>query len=237
MQIAHPSFSRGLLLRGAALPHSNYKHVSKTLTLTTNPNVQVAHPSFFVGLLLRGAALPHSNYKHVSKTLTLTTNPNVQVAHPSFFVGLLLRGAALPYSNYGHVVLAQPSPILFYPISSTEVRHTRLVKEPASLGTHRLSGCVSLQCVTLLLCSLRAPECGACVLGRLVNAHSAACVKVDLLCMRPAVTMKHCIAWKSRPSALFSDRTSWQKDLAVLVRRAAQAFPPALSCKAQQPDI
>lgn len=45
-----------------------------------------------------------------------------QIAHPSFFVGLLLRGAALPYANYGHVVLAQPSPVLFYPISSTEVR-------------------------------------------------------------------------------------------------------------------
>jgi hypothetical protein len=41
--------------------------------------------------------------------------------HPSYFVGLLLRGAALPYTNFGHVVLAKPSPILFYPISSTEV--------------------------------------------------------------------------------------------------------------------
>lgn len=41
---------------------------------------------------------------------------------PSYFVGLLLRDCALPYDNYGHVVLARPSPILFYPISSTEVR-------------------------------------------------------------------------------------------------------------------
>lgn len=41
---------------------------------------------------------------------------------PSYFVGLLLRNCALPYDNYGHVVLARPSPILFYPISSTEVR-------------------------------------------------------------------------------------------------------------------
>lgn len=44
------------------------------------------------------------------------------IRHPSFFVGLLLHGAALPYANFGHVVLAKPSPILFYPISSTEVR-------------------------------------------------------------------------------------------------------------------
>lgn len=44
-----------------------------------------------------------------------------QIRHPSFFVGLLLHGAALPYANFGHVVLAKPSPILFYPISSVEV--------------------------------------------------------------------------------------------------------------------
>ena len=38
-------------------------------------------------------------------------------------MGLLLKEAKLPYSNYGHVVLAKPSPILFYPISSVEVSH------------------------------------------------------------------------------------------------------------------
>jgi hypothetical protein len=41
---------------------------------------------------------------------------------PSYFVGLLLKGVALPFPNHGHVVLAKPSPILFYPISSKEVR-------------------------------------------------------------------------------------------------------------------
>ena len=45
-----------------------------------------------------------------------------RIAHPSFFVGLRLHNAALPYKSYGHVVLARPSPILFYPISSFEVR-------------------------------------------------------------------------------------------------------------------
>ncbi|KAI8470182.1 MAG: SE-domain-containing protein [Monoraphidium minutum] len=42
--------------------------------------------------------------------------------HPSFFVALLLKGVSLPFPNHGHVVLAKPSPILFYPISSLEVR-------------------------------------------------------------------------------------------------------------------
>ncbi|KAK7246664.1 hypothetical protein RIF29_41534 [Crotalaria pallida] len=47
-------------------------------------------------------------------------NPKVDV--PSHFVGLLLENCNLPYSNHGHVILGDPSPILFYPISSTEIR-------------------------------------------------------------------------------------------------------------------
>ncbi|OWM82078.1 hypothetical protein CDL15_Pgr001652 [Punica granatum] len=46
--------------------------------------------------------------------------PKVDI--PSHFVGLILENCQLPYSNHGHVILADPSPILFYPISSTEVR-------------------------------------------------------------------------------------------------------------------
>ena len=45
-----------------------------------------------------------------------------RIVAPSYFVGLLLEDCRLPYGNYGHVVLAKPSPILFYPISSSEVR-------------------------------------------------------------------------------------------------------------------
>lgn len=41
---------------------------------------------------------------------------------PSCFVGLVLENCQLPYPNHGHVILADPSPLLFYPISSTEVR-------------------------------------------------------------------------------------------------------------------
>ncbi|GMH06336.1 hypothetical protein Nepgr_008176 [Nepenthes gracilis] len=46
--------------------------------------------------------------------------PKVDV--PSYFVGLVLENCQLPFANHGHVILADPSPILFYPISSTEVR-------------------------------------------------------------------------------------------------------------------
>ena len=50
---------------------------------------------------------------------TKLSTPEIQL--PSYFVGMLLQDCSLPWSNYGHVVLAKPSPILFYPISSTEV--------------------------------------------------------------------------------------------------------------------
>ncbi|RDX66123.1 hypothetical protein CR513_55144 [Mucuna pruriens] len=41
---------------------------------------------------------------------------------PSCFVGLVLENCELPCANHGHVILGDPSPILFYPISSTEIR-------------------------------------------------------------------------------------------------------------------
>ncbi|KAI9031382.1 squalene epoxidase-domain-containing protein [Hyaloraphidium curvatum] len=41
---------------------------------------------------------------------------------PGHFVGLVLDHADLPHPGYGHVVLANPSPILLYQISSTETR-------------------------------------------------------------------------------------------------------------------
>ncbi|CAK9145012.1 unnamed protein product [Ilex paraguariensis] len=46
--------------------------------------------------------------------------PKVDI--PPFFVALILKNCQLPYANHGHVILANPSPILLYPISSTEVR-------------------------------------------------------------------------------------------------------------------
>lgn len=46
----------------------------------------------------------------------------MQVDVPSHFVGLVLENCNLPYANHGHVILSDPSPILFYPISSSEIR-------------------------------------------------------------------------------------------------------------------
>ena len=44
------------------------------------------------------------------------------IKSPSFFVGIVLENCTLPYPNHGHVVLGKPSPMLFYPIGSHEVR-------------------------------------------------------------------------------------------------------------------
>ncbi|MBA0671554.1 hypothetical protein Goklo_029756, partial [Gossypium klotzschianum] len=41
---------------------------------------------------------------------------------PSYFVGLTLTNCNLPKENYGAIILAHPSPIVFYQISSTEIR-------------------------------------------------------------------------------------------------------------------
>lgn len=46
----------------------------------------------------------------------------MQVEVPSCFVGLVLENCELPCANHGHVILGDPSPVLFYPISSTEIR-------------------------------------------------------------------------------------------------------------------
>ncbi|KAJ8467026.1 hypothetical protein OPV22_029578 [Ensete ventricosum] len=45
-----------------------------------------------------------------------------EVDVPSYFVGLLLEDCQLPFPNYGHLILADPSIVLFYSISSTEIR-------------------------------------------------------------------------------------------------------------------
>uniref|UniRef100_A0A2C9VK06 Squalene monooxygenase n=1 Tax=Manihot esculenta TaxID=3983 RepID=A0A2C9VK06_MANES len=53
----------------------------------------------------------------------LTAHASLTVVDiPSCFVALVLENGDLPFANHGHVILADPSPVLFYPISSTEVR-------------------------------------------------------------------------------------------------------------------
>ncbi|KAL6220101.1 hypothetical protein ACLB2K_007858 [Fragaria x ananassa] len=45
-----------------------------------------------------------------------------KVESPSCIVGFILENRDLPHANHGHVILGDPSPIVFYPISNTEIR-------------------------------------------------------------------------------------------------------------------
>ncbi|KAL6514640.1 Squalene epoxidase 1 [Orobanche gracilis] len=58
--------------------------------------------------------------QHYPNASTAPAKSGVDI--PSCFVGLVLENCELPYANHGHVILGDPSPILFYPISSTEIR-------------------------------------------------------------------------------------------------------------------
>ncbi|KDP44559.1 hypothetical protein JCGZ_16392 [Jatropha curcas] len=49
-----------------------------------------------------------------------------KVDSPSCFVAMALENCELPHANHGHVILADPSPILFYPISSNESKNEYL---------------------------------------------------------------------------------------------------------------
>lgn len=46
----------------------------------------------------------------------------LQIDIPSYAVGLVLENCKLPLANHGLFVMSDPSPIAFYPISSTEIR-------------------------------------------------------------------------------------------------------------------
>ncbi|MCW5907099.1 MAG: FAD-dependent monooxygenase [Chitinophagales bacterium] len=48
------------------------------------------------------------------------SNPQKKVS--GHFLGLVLKNCELPYPNHGHVIVAKPSPVLVYPITSTETR-------------------------------------------------------------------------------------------------------------------
>lgn len=93
------------------------------------------------------------------------TQPDI--AAPSYFVGLLLSGAALPKERHAAVVLADAAPILFYPISSTEVRC--LVDVPGDKLPSASTGALGAHLASLapqVPPSLRAPFLEAVAAGR-----------------------------------------------------------------------
>ncbi|KAK9213275.1 hypothetical protein WN943_002662 [Citrus x changshan-huyou] len=102
--------------------------ITKTPYPLGNFQANVAGRSFHNGRFIqrmreKAASLPNVRMEEGTVTSLFQENGIVKgVDIPSCFVGMALENCQLPVPNHGHVVLADPSPILFYPISSSEVR-------------------------------------------------------------------------------------------------------------------
>ncbi|KAH9748730.1 Squalene monooxygenase [Citrus sinensis] len=88
------------------------------------PNVRMEQGTV-TSLLERNGTIKGVEYKtKTGEKHTAYAPLTVVCDDPLLFRGLGLGElyCKLPFANHGHVVLAEPSPILFYPISSTEIR-------------------------------------------------------------------------------------------------------------------
>ncbi|KAF2294291.1 hypothetical protein GH714_008925 [Hevea brasiliensis] len=84
------------------------------------PNVRLEQGTV-TSLLEQEGTVQGVNYKTRNGQEMTAYAPLTIVDIPSCFVAMVLENCELPYANHGHVILADPSPILFYPISSTEI--------------------------------------------------------------------------------------------------------------------
>lgn len=109
---------------------------------TSHPNITLIEghvtsldmkDSNVVGVCYKSPRLTKSTIHHVRAHLTVACDgcsSNLRrrasvaetVSVYSTFHGLLLDMTDIPFPNHGHVVLADPTPVLFYPVSSTHVR-------------------------------------------------------------------------------------------------------------------
>ncbi|CAN4122505.1 unnamed protein product [Withania somnifera] len=107
--------------KAASLPNVKLEQGTVTSLLEENGTIRGVQYKTKSGEELKGYApltiVCDGCFSNLRRTLC---DPKVEV--PSCFVGLVLENCQLPHENHGHVILADPSPILFYPISSTEVR-------------------------------------------------------------------------------------------------------------------
>ncbi|KAF8029568.1 hypothetical protein BT93_E2089 [Corymbia citriodora subsp. variegata] len=124
--VAGRSFHNGRFIqrmreKAAALPNVRLEQGTVTSLIEENGAIKGVHYRTKTGQELEAFApltiVCDGCFSNLCRSLC---KPKVDV--PSHFVGLALENCELPFANHGHVILADPSPILFYPISSTEVR-------------------------------------------------------------------------------------------------------------------
>ncbi|XP_010028067.2 squalene epoxidase 3 isoform X1 [Eucalyptus grandis] len=124
--VAGRSFHNGRFIqrmrgKAATLPNVRLEQGTVTSLIEENGTIKGVHYKTKAGQELEAFApltiVCDGCFSNLCRSLC---KPKVDV--PSHFVGLALENCELPFANYGHVILTDPSPILFYPISSTEVR-------------------------------------------------------------------------------------------------------------------
>lgn len=148
---------------------------------------------------------------------------SLQPSSTSDFVGLILENADLPYPNHGHVVLGDPSPVLFYPVSTIvcpvscrKLTVEALLEQAAwwcsSLRSPRLYSRVCQRMVLSLECFLQAFGklwvFGMCLACSIQEAISAAFVNVlvalvlgsEKLFSRERPSIRRCTRQPARPS-------------------------------------
>ncbi|KAL2551679.1 Squalene epoxidase 1 [Forsythia ovata] len=124
--VAGRSFHNGRFIqmmreKAATLPNVKLEQGTVTSLLEENGTIKGVQYKNKAGLELKAYApltiVCDGCFSNLRRSLC---KPKVDI--PSCFVGLVLENCQLPFPNHGHVILADPSPILFYPISSTEIR-------------------------------------------------------------------------------------------------------------------
>lgn len=112
----------------------------------------------------------------------------MQVDVDSYSVGLILKNCDLPYPNYAHLIIGDHSPIVFYPISSTEIRCFITVtgSKPLSIASGEMASYLKnvvapLVCINTYLnlpSLLLSPK-----LFCFPNNHHSCIVKLDVSCV------------------------------------------------------
>jgi len=147
VQLTYPQSADGTPLRGRSFHHGRFI-MNLRRAAAKQPTVQVVEGTVTElleeGDEVRGVVFKRKDTGQVSEARAplvvvcdgLFSRFRKQlVSEPlhsrSSFVGMVLKDLELPFPNHGHVVLAKPSPVLLYPISSTETRI--LVDVPAPM--------------------------------------------------------------------------------------------------------
>ncbi|MBA0782172.1 hypothetical protein Gotri_003033 [Gossypium trilobum] len=114
-------FVQKLRKKAASLHNVNLEQGTATSLLEENGIVKGVHYKNKSGQMLTAYApltiVCDGCFSNLRRSLCY---PKVDT--PSYTVGVILTNCKLPNENYGALILADPSPILFYPISSTEIR-------------------------------------------------------------------------------------------------------------------